>query len=306
MTSKPTKAQRDLGRELRRLREGTGLSAARFGQPHGWSQSKVSKSERGGTLLSPSDVEKWARAAGADEDTTARIVDLATELAAESKDWSARRGSLADRNAYIGDVEAGSTSVHNFQPSAVSGLLQTADYARRVLMLIDPDNEHKTADAVARRLERQTLLYDVSKRFEFVLTEGALRWRPGPPALMRAQLDRVMSVATLPNVTIGILPQDRQAEMLQLNGFTIFDHGDRPFVLVETYHEDGRRDDEETVASYRRVFSRLLDEAIVGDEAMSLTRRLMDTLPATDRTLYEPRTDLVRGFFVSAISRDTD
>jgi hypothetical protein len=33
--------------------------------------------------------------------------------------------------------------------------------------------------AVAARMERQAIIYDQGKRFEFLLTETALRWRPG-------------------------------------------------------------------------------------------------------------------------------
>lgn len=279
MGSSPRKAQRELGYELKKLRLQTGLSAANFGAPHGWSQSKVSKSERGDTLLPPDDVRTWAEAAGASEDTITDLVDKATELEAESKSWAATHGTLADRNAYIGTVEALSTTVRNFQPSLVAGLLQTADYARRVLTFIDPDGEHDNAAAVAKRVDRQTVLYDVSKQFEFVMTEGALRWRPGPPALMRAQLDRILSISTLPNVTIGILPHGQQATMLHLNGFTIFDYADHPFVLVETYHKDGRYDDEERLAIYRRVFADLRAAAVTGEEASAVIQQMITDLP---------------------------
>lgn len=280
MGSSPRKAQRELGYELKKLRLQAGLSAANFGAPHGWSQSKVSKSERGDTLLPPDDVRTWAESAGADEDTITDLVAKATELEADSKSWAATHGTLADRNAYIGTVEALSTTVRNFQPSLVAGLLQTADYARRVLTLIDPDGEHDNAAAVAKRVDRQTVLYDVSKQFEFVMTEGALRWRPGPPSLMRAQLDRILSIATLPNVTIGVLPHEQEATMLHLNGFTIFDYADRPFVLVETYHLDDRIDDETIVASYRQVFAGLREAAVTGDDAATVIQQALADLPA--------------------------
>ncbi|GAA3957253.1 helix-turn-helix transcriptional regulator [Actinomadura viridis] len=279
MSAQPRRRRQELGAELRKLRKSTGMNSTAFGASCGWSQSKVSKSERGATLLSPEDVKVWANKAGADRATVDRLVALAVELSSEDLNWSPEQGKLSERNAYIGEVERESAGLHNFQPSAISGLLQTADYARRVMTLLDVGDEHDVAAAVAKRMDRQTVLYDASKTLEFLLTEGALRWRPGPPALMLPQLDRLLSLATLPNVTIGVLPFDRQATTLYLNGFTIFDHPEDPFVLVETYHGERRFRDEDKLAQYRAAFSRLRESAATGTEATALIRRIMDETP---------------------------
>jgi hypothetical protein len=254
------------------------MNSIDFGRTCGWSQSKVSKTERGVTLISPEDVRAWATNSGADQETSDRLVALAVDLKTESSDWDMEQGEFAERNIHIGDVERDSAGVANFQPSMVSGLLQTAEYARRVMTMLDTRGEHDIRAAVAARTDRQTILYDPTKRFEFLLTEGALRWRPGAPELMLAQLDRLLSIATLPNVTIGVLPFDRVADALYVNGFTIFDHPDDPFVLVETYEDERRFYDPERLGKYREVFARLHESALVGDEATEVIRRIMDDL----------------------------
>ncbi|MGI5422960.1 helix-turn-helix domain-containing protein [Actinomadura luteofluorescens] len=279
MGSQPGKTRAHLAAELRRLRRTTGLNGTDFGDLIGASQSKVSKTERGETLPPADTVEAWARAANADEATVERLTSLADELLTEIADWSEEEGTFAERNKGIGDVERASRQILNFQPSAVSGLLQTADYARRVITMLDPDSARDVGAGVAKRMERQTILYDLEKRFEFILTEGALRWRPGPPQLMRAQLDRLISIATLPNVTIGVLPFDAEAATLQLNGFTIFDNPEDPFVLVETYTQELRVRKEKHVASYRQTFERFRASAAFGDEATALIRSVMNDLP---------------------------
>lgn len=255
------------------------MNSTDFGMACGWSQSKVSKSERGVTLLSPEDVRVWAQKTGADQETSDRLVGLAVDLKTEVMDWTPEEGELAERNVHIGDVERESAGLKNFQPSAISGLLQTADYTRRVMTMLDTRSEHDLSAAVAARTNRQTILYDTSKRFEFILTEGALRWRPGPGTVMLAQLDRLLSIATLPNVTVGILPFDRQAETLYLNGFTIFEHPDDPFVLVETYGGERRYHDGETIGSYREVFARLHAAAVTDTDAAEVIRRIMSDIP---------------------------
>jgi hypothetical protein len=55
-----------------------------------------------------------------------------------------------------------------------------------------------TATAIALKLERQAVLYDKSKRFEFLLTESALRWQLYEPSVMAVQLDRLVSLPGLP------------------------------------------------------------------------------------------------------------
>jgi hypothetical protein len=117
----------------------------------------------------------------------------------------------------------------------VPGLLQVADYARRVMEQGNPSSQADLAAAVSKRMERQTILYDQSKHFEFLITEGALRWRPGPPELMKAQLDRLVSMASLPNVELGVLSLDQEAVDAYLHPFVIFELNEETSVTVETY-----------------------------------------------------------------------
>jgi Domain of unknown function (DUF5753) len=129
-----------------------------------------------------------------------------TRSPTEARSWRlVNRLGLAPRQHEIAELEQSAHAVRVFQPVMVPGLLQIADYARPVMEMAytaGPD----IAAAVAVRMERQTILYHQHKQFEFVVTEGALRWRPGPPDMMRAQLDRLMSAASLPNVTLNLVP----------------------------------------------------------------------------------------------------
>jgi hypothetical protein len=62
----------------------------------------------------------------------------------------------------------------------VPGLLQTAEYIRRVFQVFTWDpagmEPHDTSAALAARLRRQEALYDESRQFDFIVTEAALRW----------------------------------------------------------------------------------------------------------------------------------
>jgi hypothetical protein len=69
-------------------------------------------------------------------------------------------------------------------------------------------------------MNRQAILYDESKHLEFILAEGAVRWRLGPENLMRAQVEKMLDVSTLENVTIGIIRQGAEADLWTTTGST--------------------------------------------------------------------------------------
>ena len=56
-----------------------------------------------------------------------------------------------------------------------------------------------------------------------LVTEAALRWRPGPPNVLIAQLGRVSALGTLDNVSVGIIPSDAEAVTFTSHGFAIYD-----------------------------------------------------------------------------------
>ncbi|MFG1908859.1 DUF5753 domain-containing protein [Kribbella sp. NPDC048928] len=132
----------------------------------------------------------------------------------------------------------------------------------------DLTGEQDYAAAMQRRLERQQILYDQSHTFEFLLTEAALRWRPGPRELMVAQLDRIASVATLSNVTIGVVPLDVEAHAVPWHGFTLNEDVDdgEPFVQVETMHAYLTVERPEDVDVYRRQYAVLRESAAMGQQ----------------------------------------
>jgi Domain of unknown function (DUF5753) len=191
-------------------------------------------------------------------------------LATEATSWRIlHQLGLSHRQREIAELERQATAIQVFQPTMIPGLLQIADYARRVMSQGNPSAQTDLAQAVAERLDRQTILYDQGKRFEFLLTETALRWRPGPPELMRAQLDRVISAASLPNVSIGVLPLDIESPDAYLHPFVIFELEEGALVNVETYSAGMQVREPQEVEVYRRTLDRLRDSALWADGAVA-------------------------------------
>src|ERR1700730_5299985 len=282
MPEEPRSQRQRLGRELRKLRKLAGLNGYELAEQVGISQSKVSRIEAGSAVPTVREAGAWARAVGASDEVLADLVGRTEASLTEVEGWRmALRHGLPQLQAEVGALEANARRISNFQPSLVPGLLQTAEYARRVFTLADVVGGQDYAGAVAARVSRQEILFDEDRQFEFLITEGALRWRPGPPKLLLAQLDRVGSVATLSNVSLGFIPQDAEATAVASHGFAIY--GDReddgePFVRVEVIHGELTVSDPDDVAIYRERFSRLGAAAVFDDDVRTLLAKIAGDL----------------------------
>ena len=125
-------------------------------------------------------------------------------------------------------------------------------------------------------MNRQAIVYGGSKRLEFLMTEAAIRWRIGPASLMRAQAEKIIDAAGLENVTIGIIPQDAEADVWHDHGFNVLEgQGDEAVVHVETLTRGLTITDPADVATYKDAFARLRKLAVTGAKAHALLRRII-------------------------------
>jgi transcriptional regulator with XRE-family HTH domain len=262
----------DLGQRLRSLRRAAGLTGPALAARTGISQPKISKLETGRVVPSVEDVQALAEALEASDDVTASLVAQATGLAGQLRAWRAlRRQHLAAHQDRARELEASSASITVFQNAIVPSLLQVAEYARQVFIRTGIGDDEDLANAVAVRLNRQTVLFTGAKRFAFVLSEAALRHRICAPGVMRAQYDRLISISGLQNVRIGVVPFEAELPLLPLNNFSIYD---QEAVQVETISGEvilrGARD----VQTYAEAAERLEHVAVSGADVETLLRGL--------------------------------
>jgi transcriptional regulator with XRE-family HTH domain len=282
MSEEPAPAPlRRLGLALRGLRLDAGLTGQQLADRAGLSQSTVSRIELGQAMLSLADIDAWGRATGSAAGQLAEVRALAEAAAVESISWRrAERRGLPALQQDVADLEGTAATLLNFQPVIVPGLLQTAEYARRIVLSGYPGGRADIGAAVASRMERQAILYDEARRLDFVIAEAALRWRIGPAPMMLAQLDRIASLATLANVSVGIIPQSAEVTAWHIHGFAILD--DRadggPVVRVETLTTGLSVTGPDDVERYRQAFALLRESAVFGDEAQRLIRSLIAEL----------------------------
>ena len=276
MSQPPSPAQVRLAAILRGLRAGAGMTTYRLAAAMGWSQSKVTRIENGRTQATAGDVEQWADATGADDSAREEISRLAHTVWTEARSWRAshRRG-LAARQREMADMDRSAAEILHFQPSVIPGLLQSESYARRVLTFGDVSGRGGIDAAVKARMTRQSILREPGRRFDYVLTEGALRWRPGPKAMMEEQFGRLLAAAALPGVALSIIPFDREARAVYSHGFAVFRIAGGPVVLTEGYTKEDFLTDPRDVDAYERIFSLLRESALTGTDAAEFVRTVM-------------------------------
>jgi hypothetical protein len=129
--------------------------------------------------------------------------------------------------------------------------------------------------ATAARLERQRVLRSGDHRFVFLLAEQTLRTRIGTAEIMVEQLDRILGVMALANVTIGIIPAAAGLGAHTQTAFWIFDDS---LVKVETLTAalDITRPDE--IDIYVTVFNQMRRTAKYGRAARSIILEARDEL----------------------------
>ena len=273
MASSPS--QRRLAAALKQLRARSGLSTTELGRALGWTQTRVSRAENAARRVSLVEALAWADATSAPPELRAEVTELAEDAARDVRSWwSVHAGGLAGRQHEIAALESSATVIRNTQ-YMVPGLLQTADYARHAIALANVSGQADIPAAVAARVRRQEILYDSARQFEYVLPESALRVRVADdPPMLRAQADRLLSLDTLPNISIAVLPFSVPLPAWPGN-FVIYEIPGEPLVVVETLTDEVITGDDREVTTYREAFARMRAASVTGEEAHNLIRAAM-------------------------------
>jgi transcriptional regulator with XRE-family HTH domain len=266
-----------LGKRLRELRLATIMSGRQLAESLSWPPSKVSKLENGRQTPTDDDIREWTRATGSEDETEALLASLHT-LEVQHAEWQRQlRTGLKPHQQEIADLDARTQLFRAFESTFIPGLLQTAEYARarfaQSITVFKVRNDIN--EAVAARVQRQEILYQLDKQFHFVLTEAALRYRLSPPEVMLGQLDRLVSFSALPNVKLGIIGFETAYVVAPAHGFWLLDN-DR--VMVETFSAELNLAQPQELALYSGIFDSLAAIASHGRAARAIINRVIDDL----------------------------
>jgi hypothetical protein len=165
-----------------------------------------------------------------------------------------------------------------YQSWVMPGLLQTAAYTKAVLRTITalrnvPDDIDA---AVSVRMERQGVLHSGDHRFAVLVEEWVLRTVIGDTEVMAGQLGHLIATASLPSVSLGIIPTGvPRGAGWPVESFTMYDDAQVNVELVSAHLTITQPSE---IAMYAQTFAELAELAVYGTAARSLITAAIDSL----------------------------
>jgi transcriptional regulator with XRE-family HTH domain len=279
----PSARERQLARELRRLRAAVGLNGREAAERLGWSASKVSRIETSRTGVSTPDLEQLLALYGADDERAAYLRKLAPS--ARSKGWwDAYADALSSGYATLIRLESGSRALQCYCALIPHALLLAPDYLEHVI-LSGPDRPlpvevnrriqicRRRQEALTRNRGEQPL------QLSAVVDEAVLRRQVTNPDgsldadAKRNQLQWLTEIAAWPNVTIQVLPFAAGLPPVTAGSFSVLESlaTEGPDVV---YLENKTRvtfiDAEAEVHRYTRAIDLLSEMALPPEDSLAL------------------------------------
>jgi transcriptional regulator with XRE-family HTH domain len=249
---------------LRQLRTEKGLTVEDVAGRLLCSATKVSRAETGARRPTLRDVRDLCQIYEVDDETSAELMKLARQ-ARESGWWMA----YDDRtlfSPFVG-MEQDATAITCFGMYYVPALLQTEDYAREIIKgivpKIGPDILRQRVEA---RMRRQQLLDEPKPpRYRALLDEAVLHRQVGGPAVMKAQLEKLLLLVQEEKATIQVIPFDVGAHAAADSNFDYLEFDGSPLpglVFVESLVIQLYLDRPDQLKRYAEALEYLRDEAL--------------------------------------------
>lgn len=203
----PTMLRRQLGAELRRLRERAQRTVAEVAADLGWSESKLSRIETASTSIRTADLQRLLGIYKVPDQENARLSAFAN-MARQRAWWEGYGDALLDPYKTLLGFESEAKAIYAYDALLIHGLLQTNEYASAVIRALSVGERPDVIEQrVAVRMARQAILTrEPPVELYVVIDEAALRRPVGGANVMRRQLRRLIEVSEQPAITLQVLP----------------------------------------------------------------------------------------------------
>lgn len=242
------------------------------------SRAKVGHLETGFQQQDPDDIAILLKL----HEVEARGVDRLTALttcADRTTWWAPWAHVLPDWLTTFVGLEGLAEAEFIFEPMIVPWLLQTADYATAITAetpRVRPDHGERVVNF---RLARANRLTDKERQLRphAVIGEAALRLAVGAPEMRRAQLEHLVRMAKLPNVTIQVVRPEDGFHTAMSGRFAMLDFEQaRPIVCSELHDGAVYLRDQEQVRSYKLSAENLQRVALGPEKSVALLRTMIE------------------------------
>ncbi len=273
----PTFLRFQLGSQLRRAREHSGVPTERAADVIEVSPSTLRRIEQGRVGLKAPALNALLDLYGV-IDAELRETLLSMARSGKQRGWWAKYGDLPNSYRQFIGLESAASEIQNFETLVVPGLLQTEAYAQAIVSseAVTPTPEG-VAQRVAARVERQKLITGGQLRMVAVLDEAVLHRQIGGREIMAQQLTALLDAQKLWNVTIQVIPFREGAYASMLSSFAILNFDDGPGVVyVEGLTGDLYAEGED-VRRCTVVFNSLRASALSATASAAMIKKIRDT-----------------------------
>ncbi|WP_326589516.1 helix-turn-helix domain-containing protein [Streptomyces sp. NBC_01294] len=249
-----------LGAELRVARERAGKSQAELGEPLFVSGSFIGQLEAGTRRMHI----EFARQI--DE-----ILDTNGFFARNC--GAAAKSKYPDHFAAAAEAEALATSIREYAPLTIPGLLQTEAYARAVFRAYQPTApEQVIEELVTNRLARATLLSDPTTPLLWcVFGEAVLRCEVGGPTLMAEALRHITELIAAHRIIVQVIPFCAGAHAAMGGSLQLLSFEDAPTLAYVQGNGTGQLfDDPATVSRHFLTYDLLTAGALPPAQSLAL------------------------------------
>jgi transcriptional regulator with XRE-family HTH domain len=264
---------RQLGVELKALRTASGLTTSKLGIQVGRTHAHVSRWENGKLLPTEKDMVAMLAVFGVIGKERERLLALARDAA--DPNWIAP--GIGRAMSVLMEYERTALRIFNVEPLLIPGLLQTADYARSIMLTAGKSRGEAEQRVVTRMGRREVLVRRDPVEFHAFVGEHALRYPPCDGPAMVEQLHQLLAMAERNNVTMRAVPFGHGYSPMLEGPFVLLEFDrTKPVVQMEHYRSTATITDARDVADYQGVVA-TLDEIAMSEEATSdLIARLAD------------------------------
>lgn len=277
---RPTIRRRRVAREVRRLREEAGRTRDDIARLLECGLPKISKLETYRANFNPSELIRVLDYLDAPEPLRTQLVEWNREARHRGLLQEHPEAAPEIRRPYMA-FEQDASGLQVYESELVHGLAQTEDYARSVVEAMAPCmSDAEVRRRVELRMARQALVTgDDPVDYWLILNEAVVRRAVGGPRTMVRQVERLLELAQLKNVTLQVLPFSAGAHAAMSSPFTIlsFANDDEPpMVYVEDVSHSYLLEKTEQLSTYSVAFNRLRASALSPDLSFELLREAAD------------------------------
>jgi transcriptional regulator with XRE-family HTH domain len=253
---------RALAAALRQVRESRKVKLRELADKLDMDPSYLSRLETGKKIANERTTASILGALGVPSDERERITNLA-QNASEPNWLIVGMPGVPQQLACVVESERAASSIVQWSPMIIPGLLQTDDYVRAIAETAGLPNHEIESRVMVRSNRRKILTNATPAKYEVFIDEIALTKPIGSPKVMIEQLHYLITMSKCQNVTLRVVPWRVPWHPGVSGAFVRYEFPDSPPVMhFENHSSSSFVSESDDVENYREVVGMISSYAL--------------------------------------------